>query len=594
MTRRSRRYFTLLVRNASMNTAGLFAAATTVQQTTQTTGGLFAALDASLAGAAKGDSAAQDATGFAAALSALLGAQPGLHASLLNGAATPVTDAASAGTAAADIAASTVNTAEAQTPANFASQIAAHAGKTPAAAATIRINGLLAAQTEAPGSPNAPVAGAADGDLPANTPPLAGQKTTAAGASDTAPQLAETDSATAGQAAAAQALAAIFGAPVPAQVAGVTSAADGSGSEDPSSLAPATAQTRAQGQASLPSWVMPPIRQQVQTSPASPVQNKANPASIVIDGAAPQFLAADPKAAAVAEQAAMAAATEAAAPQAAAQDPGPGASPALLAFAQQIAGSKAIVQGRVLTETTARTPASKAGADTIRILNPASAAADEMLSPLATTADTAIAPQAPANAAESDPALKFEPSDPAAAGQAHGETPPDNAALAALASAGAAAAPLPQGALPLATPQTVSQLANAVAGQAGKATRFQVELNPDGLGKVDVQIGISARGELTAAMNFQTPHAASELSARASELQSALQQAGFDVASSALTFTSGDPSGQGLGSQQQQQQRQADAPAWRQSAFSNLADASDAPATPRNRPNRAGGVDVTI
>ena len=197
MTRRSRRYFTLLVRNASMNTAGLFAAATTVQQTTQTTGGLFAALDASLAGAAKGDSAAQDATGFAAALSALLGAQPGLHASLLNGAATPVTDAASAGTAAADIAASTVNTAEAQTPANFASQIAAHAGKTPAAAATIRINGLLAAQTEAPGSPNAPVAGAADGDLPANTPPLAGQKTTAAGASDTAPQLAETDSATA-------------------------------------------------------------------------------------------------------------------------------------------------------------------------------------------------------------------------------------------------------------------------------------------------------------------------------------------------------------------------------------------------------------
>lgn len=82
----------------------------------------------------------------------------------------------------------------------------------------------------------------------------------------------------------------------------------------------------------------------------------------------------------------------------------------------------------------------------------------------------------------------------------------------------------------------------------GKSTRFDLELNPAGLGRVDVRLEIGAQGRITAAMTFDSPQAASELKARASELQQALEQAGFDMSGGMSFDVAGDRG---------QQQRQA-------------------------------------
>lgn len=99
------------------------------------------------------------------------------------------------------------------------------------------------------------------------------------------------------------------------------------------------------------------------------------------------------------------------------------------------------------------------------------------------------------------------------------------------------------------TPETVATLAaQMVQKLAGKSTRFDLELNPGGLGKVDVRVEIGANGQLTAAMTFDNPQAAADLKARSSELQRALEQAGFEMAGG-LSFD--------VAGEQGQQQRQA-------------------------------------
>lgn len=81
------------------------------------------------------------------------------------------------------------------------------------------------------------------------------------------------------------------------------------------------------------------------------------------------------------------------------------------------------------------------------------------------------------------------------------------------------------------SPETVANLAAQIARKLeGRSTRFDVELNPEGLGKVDVRVEIGAHGRLTAALAFDNPQAAQDLKARAADLQRALEQAGFDVA----------------------------------------------------------------
>ena len=91
---------------------------------------------------------------------------------------------------------------------------------------------------------------------------------------------------------------------------------------------------------------------------------------------------------------------------------------------------------------------------------------------------------------------------------------------------------------------------------AGQNTRFDLQLNPDGLGRVDVVVQIDAKGALSAALSFEKPEAASLLHAHAGDLQQALAQAGFDVSGGALSFSTSDQ-GRGQGQAQAQAQAQA-------------------------------------
>jgi hypothetical protein len=79
-------------------------------------------------------------------------------------------------------------------------------------------------------------------------------------------------------------------------------------------------------------------------------------------------------------------------------------------------------------------------------------------------------------------------------------------------------------------PETVAKLAAEIARKLEQRnTRFELALDPAGLGGVQVSLEINARGELAAHMSFERPEAAAELRGRAQELQRALEQAGFEV-----------------------------------------------------------------
>jgi flagellar hook-length control protein FliK len=152
----------------------------------------------------------------------------------------------------------------------------------------------------------------------------------------------------------------------------------------------------------------------------------------------------------------------------------------------------------------------------------------------------------------------------------------------------------PAGGLPKATPDTVSALsAHLVQNLNGaRATRFEIQLDPAGLGRVDVRVEISRSGELTAALTFDNPHAAHELRARAGELQAALQGAGFDLARTALQFNNGGQFGAGAFAQGENGQGQG--AAHRDAAFANLDDNSESLPQPAQSRARPGGVDVRI
>ncbi|HEY0650591.1 flagellar hook-length control protein FliK [Phenylobacterium sp.] len=90
------------------------------------------------------------------------------------------------------------------------------------------------------------------------------------------------------------------------------------------------------------------------------------------------------------------------------------------------------------------------------------------------------------------------------------------------------------------SPETVAHLAAQIIKKLdGQTTRFDVELNPQGLGKVDVRVEIGAHGQLTASMLFDNAQSAQDLKSRAAELQRALEQAGFDL-SGGLSFDVAD------------------------------------------------------
>jgi hypothetical protein len=87
------------------------------------------------------------------------------------------------------------------------------------------------------------------------------------------------------------------------------------------------------------------------------------------------------------------------------------------------------------------------------------------------------------------------------------------------------------------SPETVAAMAAQIARKLeGRNTRFEIALDPAGLGAVQVNVEINARGELTAHLAFERPEAAAELRARSAELQRALEQAGFDLSRGGLSF----------------------------------------------------------
>lgn len=96
------------------------------------------------------------------------------------------------------------------------------------------------------------------------------------------------------------------------------------------------------------------------------------------------------------------------------------------------------------------------------------------------------------------------------------------------------------------SPETVARLASDIARKLeGKTTRFDVQLDPLGLGKVDVSIEINADGRLSASLSFDSAQTAADLRGRAGELRQALEKAGFDLADGGLSFDMNNPGGSG-------------------------------------------------
>ena len=70
----------------------------------------------------------------------------------------------------------------------------------------------------------------------------------------------------------------------------------------------------------------------------------------------------------------------------------------------------------------------------------------------------------------------------------------------------------------------------------GRATRFDIELNPVELGKVEVRLDIDAEGRLAARLAFDNPAAAADLRGRVDDLRRDLEQAGFQLSEDAFSF----------------------------------------------------------
>ncbi len=94
-----------------------------------------------------------------------------------------------------------------------------------------------------------------------------------------------------------------------------------------------------------------------------------------------------------------------------------------------------------------------------------------------------------------------------------------------------------------ATPETIAALSAQMARRLDDGTtRFNLELNPDDLGRVDVRLEIDASGGIRAAFTFERPQSAVELGRRADELQKSLESAGFNLTGGLSFDVAGDRS----------------------------------------------------
>ena len=138
------------------------------------------------------------------------------------------------------------------------------------------------------------------------------------------------------------------------------------------------------------------------------------------------------------------------------------------------------------------------------------------------------------------------------------------------------------------SPQTVAALSSEIARKLeARHSRFDVALDPHGLGRVDVKVEVGPSGALAASLNFDNPQSAELLRARQHELQAALEQAGFDL-SGGISFTSG-----GADDRASRQRQTHDAAPMRAHALSQAADDL---AVPRSHARRTanGRLDIRI
>jgi flagellar hook-length control protein FliK len=139
-----------------------------------------------------------------------------------------------------------------------------------------------------------------------------------------------------------------------------------------------------------------------------------------------------------------------------------------------------------------------------------------------------------------------------------------NAALSGATLTSTPTTPVISGGAAQANVSTVTNLAAQIVQQSGgKASRFDITLNPAGLGQVNVQVQITAKGELTAALTFQKPEAAGELQARAADLSQALRDAGFDIAPGGLSLAFAGDMGMGSSGGGASQNSAQDQQGWR-------------------------------
>ncbi len=156
---------------------------------------------------------------------------------------------------------------------------------------------------------------------------------------------------------------------------------------------------------------------------------------------------------------------------------------------------------------------------------------------------------ASAGSADAAAALAAQTGDPAATGPTFAPVLDDSAAasqIAAAAASGSAAATAtgaPEGSAPS---RTVAGLASQIVQNLdSKITRFDVALDPEGLGRVNVSVEISAKGEMSARLSFEHPEAANAMASESVALRQSLQDAGFQLKAEDLTFQSGGQSGAG-------------------------------------------------
>ncbi len=188
----------------------------------------------------------------------------------------------------------------------------------------------------------------------------------------------------------------------------------------------------------------------------------------------------------------------------------------------------------------------------------------------AVQADAAIpaAKTAPENAA--DPAPVVETATEPAMTPAFSMQPADNTAASTYGPSAAPDAP-PSTSLSQAAVATLSDLGLQIGKRLKDGnTKFDIELHPADLGKVEVALTIARNGKVSAHLSFDSPVTATAFHARESELRQQLAQAGLDVAGDALSFSSRDS---GTGSNASPQQ---DRPAPPPRALRALADAGRA------------------